>query len=284
MHTYSDKCDCTTCEIQKLLKLHFRPSELGNFCQSHINTMMSAAEHISDTMMYIEHNIGEELIELSDIEAVHASLTKTLVLIRELNLDEDKGENFNRHLLLTECQHAVVNYIQKCIGVLAKLCCIEKKDWHKTIINAESELLLSTYLSDIFQAFMIKHKRPSYTKDTAPKGIKVDMDYCADPIWVSNSKNREDFTPYVNSSLSLYPFPPELMHILHCYKEAWENAHSSEYISLMDLSTYIDENPVLEKGLGESLTTLGKACEDMLEAWLKENNWQTKLYRNKNFW
>lgn len=122
-----------------------------------------------------------------------------------------------------------------------------------------------------------------YTKENAPKGIKVDMEYGGDPIWVSDPEDLTNDLPYINGDLSDFPFPPILMHMLTCYQEAWETAYSCNFIPSNELSDEFENNPIAMQSINQSLNLLGKACEDMLENWLKENKWGSSLYRTPYF-
>lgn len=106
------------------------------------------------------------------------------------------------------------------------------------------------------------------------------MDYMADPIWVSHSDKN---APCSNVDMGLFSFPLALKHLLYCYQQAWETAHSSEFIPLENLSDECEANPEMSNAIDASIDALGSACEDMLEAWLKENDWDTKLYREPSF-
>lgn len=62
--------------------------------------------------------------------------------------------------------------------------------------------------------------------------IRVDMDYCADPLWGSASRDGgfcnlclEDFKSVLSK---------ELMHSLLYYKRSWESLHSSQYIDMLE--------------------------------------------------
>ncbi|PSV00337.1 hypothetical protein [Photobacterium kishitanii] len=118
-----------------------------------------------------------------------------------------------------------------------------------------------------------------YTKENAPLGIKIDMDYMADPIWISIDDESNDSLPCINSDVNGFPFSPALKHILFCYQEAWESAHSSRFIPLESLGDEFESNAKMSKAIGDSLCALQVASEEMLEEWLKENNWNTKLYK-----
>lgn len=56
------------------------------------------------------------------------------------------------------------------------------------------------------------------------KAIKVDMDYCADPLWVS-----EDGESFLNGSLSEFEgvLSGGLFFGLKMYQQLWENYHTS---------------------------------------------------------
>lgn len=114
-----------------------------------------------------------------------------------------------------------------------------------------------------------------YTKENAPKSIKIDMDYMSSPVWVSDLNLINDDTPRIHMGLELFPFPSDLKHILYCYQEAWEAANSSKFIKLDNNK----DNTVMSNAIESSLSTLKGACEDMLDKWLKDNDWDTKLYR-----
>lgn len=118
-----------------------------------------------------------------------------------------------------------------------------------------------------------------YQKETAPKAIKVDMDYMADPIWTSDTRNLDDSLVFINSDLDAFPLPPALKHMLYCYQQAWETAHSTEFIQLEALCDEYQTNPKMSEAIENSLDVLLSACEDMLEDWLKENHWHTTLVR-----
>lgn len=63
--------------------------------------------------------------------------------------------------------------------------------------------------------------------------LKVDMDYCADPIWVS--EEPLDVSPaFMNTSLEEFDLPKPLMHSLKLYQSLWENANWSGYIGPSD--------------------------------------------------
>lgn len=122
-------------------------------------------------------------------------------------------------------------------------------------------------------------KSDVYTKETAPKAMKVYMDYCAEPIWVAEKGSLEDELPYLNVDIELFPFPPAIMHLLHCFKEAWESAHSSKYIPLEKLSEEFESNESISVAIDVSLLALRSGCEDAVDVWLKKNEWPTKLIR-----
>lgn len=63
--------------------------------------------------------------------------------------------------------------------------------------------------------------------------LKVDMDYCADPIWVSN--DPLDSSPaFCNGSLEEFDLPASLMHSFKLYQQLWENANWSSHIGPSD--------------------------------------------------
>ncbi|HBT0444788.1 TPA: hypothetical protein MA058_003444 [Klebsiella pneumoniae] len=61
--------------------------------------------------------------------------------------------------------------------------------------------------------------------------IKIDMDYCADPLWVS-----VDGIHFVNDSLSEYEdrLSKELLHGLSLYQDIWELSKWSKFKSPSD--------------------------------------------------
>lgn len=68
--------------------------------------------------------------------------------------------------------------------------------------------------------------------DTAYPFIRIDMDYCADPLWGAQSAD----SGFVN--LSLEEFKPllskDLMHLLSYYQHSWEYFNSSKYMSISE--------------------------------------------------
>ncbi|HCJ8468051.1 TPA: hypothetical protein NV714_001782 [Escherichia coli] len=66
--------------------------------------------------------------------------------------------------------------------------------------------------------------------------IKIDMDYSADPIWVTNSLNRG----WVNGCLDdLKPYVPKtFLHAMEVYRVTWEILSSSKYQSMCDDPDY----------------------------------------------
>lgn len=123
---------------------------------------------------------------------------------------------------------------------------------------------------------------PKYSKENAPKGIKVDMDYMSSPIWVSDPDMPDDSTPYTNADLSDFPFPPALNYLLYCYQEVWETVHNTKYIPLEELADTLGANPTIDTGINTCLEALSLACEELLDEWLKVNGWNTKLYIQNN--
>lgn len=62
--------------------------------------------------------------------------------------------------------------------------------------------------------------------------IRVDMDYCADPLWGSADKKSgfcnlclEDFEKVLSK---------DLMHSLVYYRRSWETLHSSKYLTVFE--------------------------------------------------
>lgn len=62
------------------------------------------------------------------------------------------------------------------------------------------------------------------------KLIKVDMDYCADPLWVSEDSENLCFA---NSSLSEFEevLSKGLLHGLEVYRSLWEKSNWTKYLS-----------------------------------------------------
>lgn len=90
------------------------------------------------------------------------------------------------------------------------------------------------------------------------KHIKIDMDYCADPLWVS-----ADGVHFVNDSLSEYEdkLSKELMHGLILYQEIWEKSNWSKFKS--------PSEEFKDVGYEESLCDLIKEMEIKLAVRLK---------------
>lgn len=90
------------------------------------------------------------------------------------------------------------------------------------------------------------------------KHIKIDMDYCADPLWVS-----ADGVHFVNDSLSEYEdkLSKELMHGLILYQEIWEKSNWSKFKSPSD--------EFKDVGYEDSLEDLIKEMEIKLAVRLK---------------
>ncbi|MEZ9708638.1 hypothetical protein AB4254_08160 [Vibrio breoganii] len=122
-----------------------------------------------------------------------------------------------------------------------------------------------------------------YSRGNAPKGIKVMMDYSAEPIWITDSDCSEGGTPCIPADYREFPFPPALMHLLYCYREMWESAHTSRHIPLSELEQQFASNLVMSGAIKTSIESLGSGCEKMLEEWLEENGWDTQVYRQSTF-
>lgn len=62
------------------------------------------------------------------------------------------------------------------------------------------------------------------------KALMIDMDYCADPIWVSNDPDNEGFA---NGCISEFEnvLSKGLLQSLEVYRSLWEKAHWTEYVS-----------------------------------------------------
>lgn len=95
------------------------------------------------------------------------------------------------------------------------------------------------------------------------KAIKVDMDYCADPIWLS-----DDGEVFANGSLSEFDkvLSKNLLHGLEVYRSLWEKAHWSEYMSPTMSFTWDGEDLVhdcLKKMQRELAAQLKKELPDM---------------------
>lgn len=62
--------------------------------------------------------------------------------------------------------------------------------------------------------------------------IRVDMDYCSDPLWGSADKK----SGFCNLSLEDFEkvLSKELMHSLAYYQHSWEMLHSSKYLSVFE--------------------------------------------------
>ena len=66
------------------------------------------------------------------------------------------------------------------------------------------------------------------------KYIRIDMDYCATPVWVS--KDIEGV--FINGDFENIPnIPITLKHALSCYQNLWEDVHSGKYWNCFDLDT-----------------------------------------------
>lgn len=67
------------------------------------------------------------------------------------------------------------------------------------------------------------------------KAIKIDMDYCADPIWVS-----EDGVRFPNGCISEFEgiLSKALLHSLEVYRCLWEKAHWTEHLSPTDMELW----------------------------------------------
>ncbi|QOI66622.1 hypothetical protein [Erwinia phage FBB1] len=75
--------------------------------------------------------------------------------------------------------------------------------------------------------------------------LKVDMDYCADPIWVS--EEPLDASPaFMNTSLDEFDLPKPLVHSFKLYQQLWENANWSDYIGPSDDHKFPGSNLVYD--------------------------------------
>lgn len=91
--------------------------------------------------------------------------------------------------------------------------------------------------------------------------IKIDMDYSADPIWVTNGLNRG----WVNGCLDdLKPYVPKtFLHAMEVYRVTWEIFNDSKYKSITEEHDYESKALknmehslfLLEMDLGKELKT-----------------------------
>lgn len=71
--------------------------------------------------------------------------------------------------------------------------------------------------------------------------------------------------------------------MLEVYNKLWNAAFSSKYIDLYDLDKAIFENKATGKPVVYSINTIGRACEVLMETWLYNKGWDTKLIKQDNF-
>ncbi|CAH7357340.1 conserved hypothetical protein [Vibrio chagasii] len=107
-----------------------------------------------------------------------------------------------------------------------------------------------------------------------PAMISVRMDYDASPIWVAMQEGQK---PDECIELSLLPFSDELKHVLACYRDLWESCHSSEYVATNEIGDLRKEYPNAERAMDSSLAIIKSTANQMLSAWMQENNWSTEL-------
>lgn len=132
-----------------------------------------------------------------------------------------------------------------------------------------------------------------YSQRTAPKGLKIEMTESGSPL-------KETFTEvgsfgahnpnnFKDSSVAKYHFPFALVHTLNCYQSAWENAsiadsevekgRGEQSLEAVICGNHVMYDATMKHAFNTSLHALKISCEVMLETWLRDNNWNTKLYR-----
>lgn len=69
------------------------------------------------------------------------------------------------------------------------------------------------------------------------KHLKVDMDYCSDPIWVSN---EEESPVFINGSLREFEgvLSKGLLHGLSVYQRLWESSQWPDYLTPTDMQVW----------------------------------------------
>ncbi|MFS1429788.1 hypothetical protein LMH73_022375 [Vibrio splendidus] len=139
----------------------------------------------------------------------------------------------------------------------------------------ESEVLRA---SDTEDSMVI----PKYTRLNAPRAIKVDMDYCSDPIWASDENDLENDQPCISDDINQYPFPPIILHLLKTYQELWETSSCTEHLTTDCIGDAAESDPETFILIDNALNILHKRCEDLIERWLIDNKWETKLHRTHN--
>lgn len=108
-----------------------------------------------------------------------------------------------------------------------------------------------------------------YTKEQHPKSIRIDMDYCADPIWCEMKGGV-----YANSDKDFYPFPKDVLHLLECYQNLWEDVMSTKYLDIGE--TFEDE--VIGTELYNILQTMETLAASKIKRWCLDNEWDMKVY------
>lgn len=73
------------------------------------------------------------------------------------------------------------------------------------------------------------------------KHLKVDMDYCADPIWVST---EEESPVFANGSLSEFEgvLSKGLLHGLSVYQWLWEKSQWSDFLTPTDMKAWTGDD------------------------------------------
>lgn len=117
-----------------------------------------------------------------------------------------------------------------------------------------------------------------FTKDTAPNFAVVQMDYTASPIWISFEGSEQS-----HCDVNDFPFPSSVKHLLKCYENAWARAHSLDFMTMEELNAELNSGSTMAKAIAASLTTLGRACEQMMADWFSDNGWRTIVKEQKNF-
>lgn len=96
------------------------------------------------------------------------------------------------------------------------------------------------------------------------KALMVDMDYCADPIWVSDDPTGNG--GFANGSLSEFEdiLPKGLLHALTVYQRTWEIAMWSKYISPSDDDTSFPADVLVYDMLHEMVPELAANLKEVL--------------------